>query len=284
MRDDVQRQASRTSGATPNASGHETTVSEDFVERRLATNDAVTSALAESASLEIAAPRILEAICENWSWQVGILWLAHESPLEFRCLHSHCAPECAAPDLVSWCRSHTLMPGDDLVSSVWKTGEPAWVSNLDPWLSNASDGRQDGTEAVAARAGLRSAFAFPIVIGTRRLGVFEFFGSRERPTERELFKMSNLIGSQVGQFIERHNAERALQRSHDTFLNLIQNAPFGILLVDSSFTVSRVSAGATKLFSAVRPLLGRKLDEVLRVVWCEPFATELGREFRNTLI
>lgn|GEM_PF-5375974 len=264
-----------------------------LVERRLATKDAVTRALAESAALEVAAPAILEAICDHWNWQAGILWLANETPPEFRCLQVHCAPKSRAPTLAAWCGTTTLSAGDDLVNAVWKTGEPAWVSNLETWLSerpgklssvsNDSGGRQTGPEAIAVHDGLRSVFAFPIVLGSRRLGVFEFFADRERPTEPMLFKMSSSIGSQVGQFIERRNAERALQRSHDTFLNLIQNAPFGILLVDASLTVTRASAGAERLFSGGRPLVGRRLDDLLRSVWCEPFAEELNREFRNTL-
>lgn len=82
---------------------------------------------------------------------------------------------------------------------------------------------------------------------------------------------------------ERKRAEEALLRSRDTFLNLIQNAPFGVYLVDAGFRLAQVSAGAQKVFSTVRPLLGRDFAEVLRIIWPEPFATEAIGRFRHTL-
>src|SRR5262245_428010 len=43
-------------------------------ERRLATQGAVTRALAESRTMREAAPRILEAVCEHLGWEVAGLW------------------------------------------------------------------------------------------------------------------------------------------------------------------------------------------------------------------
>ncbi|HEX4613741.1 MAG TPA: PAS domain S-box protein, partial [Urbifossiella sp.] len=82
---------------------------------------------------------------------------------------------------------------------------------------------------------------------------------------------------------ERRAAEERLQRSHDTFLNLIQNNPFGVYLVDADFRLARVSLGAQKVFAGVRPLLGRDFDEVLRTIWAEPAAAEFAGHFRRTL-
>ncbi|TLD71214.1 PAS domain S-box protein [Phragmitibacter flavus] len=70
---------------------------------------------------------------------------------------------------------------------------------------------------------------------------------------------------------------------HDLLFRLIENAPFGVYLVDADFRLRQVSAGAMKIFEQVRPLIGRDFNEVLRVVWAEPFATEAIKVFRNTL-
>jgi PAS domain S-box-containing protein len=82
---------------------------------------------------------------------------------------------------------------------------------------------------------------------------------------------------------ERKEAEERLRRSHDTFLNLIQNNPFGVYLVDADFRLARVSLGAQKVFAQVRPLLGRDFTEVLQTIWSEPAATEFVNRFRHTL-
>jgi len=82
---------------------------------------------------------------------------------------------------------------------------------------------------------------------------------------------------------DRERAEEQLRRSHDTFFNLIQNAPMGVYLVDSQFRLAQVSAGARKVFSNVSPLLGRDFAEVMRAIWPEPFASEAIDRFRHTL-
>lgn len=69
----------------------------------------------------------------------------------------------------------------------------------------------------------------------------------------------------------------------DTFYNLIANAPLGIYVVDSEFRLRVISAGCRKIFSNVRPLLGRDFAEVLRIIWAEPFASQAIALFHRTL-
>ncbi len=94
---------------------------------------------------------------------------------------------------------------------------------------------------------------------------------------------TRVITSLVRDISQRKAAEEKLQRSHDTFYNLIQNSPFGIYVVDSRFRLAQVSAGSQKVFAGVRPLIGRDFAEVLRVIWPEPFASDVVAKFRHTL-
>jgi len=87
----------------------------------------------------------------------------------------------------------------------------------------------------------------------------------------------------AGRERERRQAEEQLRRSRDTFYNLIQNNPFGVFLVDADFRLVQVSLGGRKPFANVQPLLDRDFEEVLRVVWPEPFVSEALRHFRHTL-
>lgn len=78
--------------------------------------------------------------------------------------------------------------------------------------------------------------------------------------------------------------EDRLRRSHDTFYQLIKRNPFGIYVVNADFVLTEISAGAEKVFATVQPTaLGRDFAEVLREIWCEPFATEAIDRFRHTL-
>ena len=82
---------------------------------------------------------------------------------------------------------------------------------------------------------------------------------------------------------ERLRAERLLRQNRDTFFNLIENAPFGVYVLDAEFRMRQVSHASRKAFESVRPLIGRDFAEVVRTVWPDPFATEAIGHFRHTL-
>ncbi|CAH1386940.1 PAS domain S-box protein [Candidatus Nitrotoga sp. M5] len=80
--------------------------------------------------------------------------------------------------------------------------------------------------------------------------------------------------------------KRAVDRlrcSHNTFFNLIKNAAFGVYIVDAQFRLRQISIAAEKVFSNVDPLIGRDFEEILRILWPAPFASEVVRRFRHTL-
>src|SRR5262249_38267815 len=66
---------------------------------------------------------------------------------------------------------------------------------------------------IAAKEGLRAAFGFPILLKNEVLGVLEFFCHQIQKPDRKLLEMMGAIGSQLGQFIERLQAQEAL-RAH----------------------------------------------------------------------
>jgi len=82
---------------------------------------------------------------------------------------------------------------------------------------------------------------------------------------------------------ERKQAEEQLRRNRDTFFTLIENAPFGVYVVDADFRLRQVSAGSRRAFEGIEPLVGRDFAEVVRAVWPEPLATDIIEHFRHTL-
>lgn len=72
-------------------------------------------------------------------------------------------------------------------------------------------------------------------------------------------------------------------QAHETFRHLVENSPFGVYVVDADFRLVHVSAGAQKVFSTVRPLLGRDFAEIIHILWLEPFASDVIARFRHTL-
>ena len=82
---------------------------------------------------------------------------------------------------------------------------------------------------------------------------------------------------------EQKEAEERLRRNHETFYNLVQNAPFGIYVVDADFRLTQHSAGSSKVFGSIGPVIGRDFTEIIRILWEEPFASEVIDRFRHTL-
>lgn len=79
------------------------------------------------------------------------------------------------------------------------------------------------------------------------------------------------------------DALAAPENQHATFNSLIENAPFGVYVVDAQFCLCQASVAAHKAFASVQPLIGRHFGDIVRAVWPEPFASEVLAHFRRTL-
>ena len=93
---------------------------------------------------------------------------------------------------------------------------------------------------------------------------------------------TSFVGT-VADITERKQAEDQLRRNGDTFFRLIEQAPFGMYVVDAHFRLHQVNSGAQSVFSNVQPLIGRDFAEAIRIVWPEPLASEIIAIFRHTL-
>ena len=67
------------------------------------------------------------------------------------------------------------------------------------------------------------------------------------------------------------------------FEALVRNNPFGVYVVGSDFKMLHTSLGTVGVFGGVEPLIGRDFAEIVRILWPEPFATEIIGRFRQTL-
>jgi PAS domain S-box-containing protein len=201
-------------------------VSTDITERRLAqrrllAEHAVTRALNVSARLAEAAPQILQAICENLGWEVGMYWEVDAVANELRCVEVWHEPglEIAAFEQLS--RQTTFPPGMGFPGRIWAGGRPLWASytSADANLPRAP---------VALSEGLRTACGFPIQNGHSVLGVLESFHRAAREPDENLLAMMGSVGSQIGQFVERVRAQRTVY-AHERELAVARSIQRGLL-------------------------------------------------------
>src|SRR5205814_7921405 len=105
--------------------------------------------------------------------------------------------------------------GEGLVGKVPQSAEPVWTA----------DGRVDTRvreKTLAEGTGVRGVFAFPVISDGRTIGVLSFSSPKLREPDRRLRDASRVIGSQIGQFLERKRAEEALRESEARFRSLTQ--------------------------------------------------------------
>ncbi len=173
-------------------------------EARLAAQHAVTRVLAEAPSLAVATPRILQAISESLGWSFGAIWRIDSKNKVLRCVETWQAPSAPAPEFDRETRARTFSAGVGLPGRVWADAQPVWLEDV-PRAGNFP------RAPIAVKEELHSAFCFPILLKSEILGVLEFFSKQIEKPDYRLLEMMGAIGSQIGQFIERLEAEEGLR-------------------------------------------------------------------------
>lgn len=156
--------------------------------------------LAESPSLDSAGPKLLQAICESLGWDLGQIWIVDQEADVLRWLASWHNPAVSVAEFQEASRGRPFPRGVGLPGRIWADGAADWFSDL------ATDQGFTRKE-LAARAGLQSAFAFPIKLGEEVFGVMEFFTRDPQTEDPTLLEVMTAIGNHVGQFLERRHAE-----------------------------------------------------------------------------
>jgi two-component system NtrC family sensor kinase len=166
-------------------------------ERRLAAQYETTRVLAEADTLAQANTKILETICDSLDWDYGLFWRVDSHAQCLRCATFWHRPSASAPEFEALSRKLTLPRGSGLPGRVWELARPAWI----PEIAIETDAPR---RLVAMQDGIHAGFAVPVVLRGDCLGVLEFFSHQTRPPDPAILEMTNNLGTQIGQFIERH--------------------------------------------------------------------------------
>ena len=222
--------------------------------RRLAQHT-VTHILAEATTLEEAAPKILRAVCECLLWDLGALWRTDGESGVLRCVEVWHDESIEVPEFEAAIRESTFKPGIGLPGRVWSSREPAYIPDV---VDDANFLRA----AIAAREMLHAAFGFPILLGGEVLGVMEFFSHEIRQPDRDLLNMMATIGSQIGQFIDRKQAEDALHRVQSELAHVTRVATLGELTASIAHEINQpLAAVVNNAAACVHWLRAQNLEE-----------------------
>ena len=197
--------------------------------------------LAESPSLATAFPRLLQVICEELGWDVGTVWLRDYKAHVLRRAETWDKRSTDGVSLEATSRQMTVATGVGLPGQVWSSGNATWIIDIE------QDTRVPRAD-MALREGLHGAFGFPIRLGPEFLGVIEFFSERVQISDEDLLNTMSAIGSAIGQFIERKQAEEALERRERELNDFLENATVGLHWVDGNGRILWANQAELDLF------------------------------------
>jgi PAS domain S-box-containing protein len=224
-------------------------------EQRLAAQLALTSLLNEERPFEATAQRIMQIICENLEWDMGALWEVRGDAMA--CVEQWHSPRVNPEHARALCEGQSMRGGEGLIGVAWDSREAVWLTNFveHPEYPRA---------ALAERAGIQGAFAFPITGAGRVIGAMEFFSAAPREPDQSLLPVMTLIGSQLGEHIERRRITESLRESEERYRVVSETAQDAIFTMDESSVVLFCNPAVERMFGyAPDELTGRKLDIII---------------------
>ncbi|MEZ2238525.1 adenylate/guanylate cyclase domain-containing protein [Microcoleus sp.] len=198
-----------------------------------------TRILSASETIKKAIAAILPVICDSLGWDTAELWMPEigekllsvtkrkvpiSDPNLLRCVANWTKRSISIREFVEVAEQTTFAMGEGLPGRVWATGSPELIRDI-------TESDKFYRREIAGRSGLHGAFCFPILgdyeqeNSTRSiLGVIAFFSCEVQCYDEELLQTMATIGSQIGQFIKRKQAEAALRESEEQLRDLFENA------------------------------------------------------------
>jgi PAS domain S-box-containing protein len=239
-------------------------------ERRVALQLVVSEIVGESASPEIAAMRILEALCVSQGWDAALRWEVNEELNRLEFCSAWGAPGRRAEVLVQESMGLTLSGNVDLAARVWQDGHPAWVADLTslPLSPRAQ---------AARRHGMVSGCAIPVRVGNKVLAVLEFYCHFCLRENREAMAAVETVATSLGQMLARsHERGRAEKLYHQQEI-LLDSVADGICGLDSHGLVSFANPAAARLLGApASSLTGKPVHALLH--GNAPSGTQCGED------
>ena len=219
--------ASEARGINPGGSGA----------RRLTAEHVAARVLLDATSIEEAASRILQAICESLGWEHGALWTVDVEGDCLRCAQIWSASPSRFPEFHAVSQGMTFRRGIGLPGRVWENRTPAWIPDV---VADTNFPRA----LIAAREGLHAALGFPVLLRGEVFGVMEFFSREIREPDEHLLPMLTTVGNQIGLFIER-------RRAQDELSLLFWLSPDMLCIAGLDGYLKRVNPAWQKTFSGI---------------------------------
>jgi PAS domain-containing protein len=229
---------------------------------------AVTGCIAEAADSAAAVKEVIRAMCESEHWECGDYWWFDERHGVRRLLYSWGVEDPAIQRFIEQSRGMVLPAAEGNVGRVLASGRPLWKADMESDTVGAR-------ARIAREAGMHALFVLPIVSGGKVFAAITFNSRQRREPDDRFLRAARVIGSQVGQFLQRKHAEEVLRESEERFRGLTQLSSDMYWEQDERFRFTRFEGiGSKRLSQASASYVGKK-----RAVR-QHHAAGLGRPYR----
>jgi PAS domain S-box-containing protein len=216
----------------------------------------VARCLAGADDTSAALQAVIRTVCETQNWDCGRYFRLEPASGVLHLDASWGVPAAAVDRFLEKSRGAVFRPGAGLAGRVCQSGEPLWILNV-PKDARASQ------MALAHETGLDGAFAFPVSADGATIGVLAFASRIVREPDERLLRTVHSIGHQLGQFIQRRQAEDTLRQSELRFRRLTELSADWHWEQDSQFRFTKVVGTG---IAGAGDILGKTLWELSTVV------------------
>jgi len=181
-------------------------------EKRLAAQFAATQTLAKATNWHEGVEGVMSGIGSAMGWEHASLWEVDAKAGDLFCAKMW-TPHGEGTTFCSLTRTTRLPLGEGLPGKTMAAGKPTWIADVtkQPDFVRASAARKDG---------LRLAIGLPVMLEGKAVAVLEFLDATASEPDGELISFFNSIGTQLGEFLRRRRADKALRRSMKEFVDL----------------------------------------------------------------
>ncbi|MCU0546358.1 MAG: CHASE3 domain-containing protein [Oscillatoriaceae cyanobacterium Prado104] len=237
-------------------------------EQRQLVQHAITRILAESATVEEAVQNIIKAICNSLGWDLGELWTPEGSELmsqnsedfanssSLSCVNFWSNPSIELPEYMADLGLFTFKFGVGLPGRIWETGLPYWIRDITT-VTNFL------VRHSLCKDGMQGAFGFPILDDGNVWGVLVFYSKDFQQVDKDLLEKMANIGSQIGQFIRRKQADLELKKIQEKLQAIMDNSSTLIFIKDAGGCFQFVNRQYERLFKLTSEQIQGKTDRDL---------------------